>query len=356
MDGRRWKVLLVTSVAVFMALLDVTIVNIAFPDMRRSFAGEPLANLSWILNAYNIIFAAALIPAGRLADRFGRRRFFLGGIVVFLAASALCAGAGSVEMLITARVVQALDAAVLVPTSLSRVLPEFPPEKRATATALSTATGAIAAAIGPSLGGVLVSGEGWRWVFLVNLIIGVPALIPAIRLLRESRDERSRGWPDLLGALVLALGVAALALALVEGQDWGRGCGRILGTLAAAVILLVLFIVRSARHANPVVDLSLFRVPLVFGGKRGLVLVRYRVLRPTAQRRPVSDRRLGLLRVSCWSRGHAWSDHGHTVRTDRRADRRPLRAAGDRRARRAVVRPGRAVTNPTKSRQTPSST
>jgi EmrB/QacA subfamily drug resistance transporter len=258
--ARQWKVLLVTSVAVFMALLDVTIVNIAFPDIRRSFPDEPLADLSWILNAYNVVFAAALVPAGRLADRFGRRRFFLAGIVVFLVASAGCAAAGAVSVLVAARVIQALGAAVLVPTSLSLVLPEFPPAKRATATALWTATGAVAAATGPSLGGLLVDWQGWRWVFLVNLVIGVPALLPASRLLRESKDERATGWPDLIGATLFAAGVAALALAMVKGEDWGWGSARVVGLLIAFVVLLGMFLIRSRRHPAPVIDLSLFRI------------------------------------------------------------------------------------------------
>lgn len=258
--SRRWKVLLVTSVAAFMALLDVTIVNIAFPDLRRTFAAEPLANLSWILNAYNVVFAAALVPAGRLADRFGRRRFFLAGIVVFLLASLACALAGSVGVLVAARGVQALGAAVLMPTSLSLVLPEFPVQKRATATALWTATGAVAAATGPSLGGLLVDWQGWRWVFLVNLIIGLPALVPAVRLLRESRDGRTTGWPDLPGAAVLAAGVAALALSLVKGEDWGWGSARVLGGFGAAAVLFAAFVVRSRGASAPVIDLSLFRI------------------------------------------------------------------------------------------------
>jgi EmrB/QacA subfamily drug resistance transporter len=258
--ARRWKVLIVTSVAVFMALLDVTIVNIAFPDIRRTFATEPLSNLSWILNAYNVVFAAALVPAGRLADRFGRRRFFLAGIAVFLVASLVCALAGSVGVLVGARIVQALGAAVLMPTSLSLVLPEFPLEKRATATALWTATGAVAAATGPSLGGLLVDWQGWRWVFLVNLIIGLPALVPAVRLLRESRDERATGWPDLPGAAILAVGVAALALSLVKGEDWGWGSGRVLGGFGLAAVLLAVFLVRSRRVPAPVIDLALFRI------------------------------------------------------------------------------------------------
>jgi EmrB/QacA subfamily drug resistance transporter len=258
--SRPWKVLLVTSVAVFMALLDVTIVNIAFPDIRRSFPADPLADLSWILNAYNVVFAAALVPAGRLADRFGRRRFFLAGIVVFLAASVACAAAGTVIVLVIARIVQAVGAAVLVPTSLSLVLPEFPPAKRATATALWTATGAVAAATGPSLGGLLVDWQGWRWVFLVNLVIGLPALLPAARLLRESKDEQATGWPDLAGTVLLATAVAALALAMVKGQDWGWGSARVLGGLIAFGVLTGAFTIRSTRHAAPVIDLSLFRI------------------------------------------------------------------------------------------------
>jgi len=258
--ARRWIVLLITSVAVFMALLDVTIVNIAFPSIRRTFAGAPLSDLSWILNAYNVMFAAALVPAGRLADRFGRRRFFLAGIVVFLLASVACAAAGSVGMLIAARTVQALGAAVLMPTSLSLVLPEFPPARRATAIALWTATGAVAAATGPSLGGVLVDWQGWRWVFLVNVIIGAPALVPAVRVLREGRAEHATGWPDLPGAALLATGVGALALAVVKGQDWGWGSAGVLGCLGAALLLLAWFTIRSRHHAMPVIDLSLFRI------------------------------------------------------------------------------------------------
>jgi EmrB/QacA subfamily drug resistance transporter len=258
--ARRWKVLLVTSVAVFMALLDVTIVNIAFPDIRRSFPGGSLADLSWVLNAYNVVFAAALVPAGRLADRLGRRRLFLVGVLVFLGASLVCGLAGNPELLVAARAVQALGAAVLVPTSLSLALPEFPPARRATATALWTATGAVAAATGPSLGGLLVDWQSWRWVFFVNLVIGLPALIPAWRLLRESRDEATTRWPDLRGAALLAGAVAALALALVQGDDWGWRSGRIVGSLAASAVLLVAFVASSARHPVPVVEFGLLRV------------------------------------------------------------------------------------------------
>lgn len=258
--ARRWKVLTVTSVAVFMALLDVTIVNIAFPDIRRSFPHDSLGDLSWILNAYNIVLATALVPAGRIADRLGRRRLFLAGVLVFLAASLACGLAGNVPMLVGARVVQALGAAVLVPTSLSLVLPEFPVTQRATATSLWTATGAIAAAAGPSLGGFLVDWQGWRWVFFVNLLIGLPALIPARRLLAESRDEHATRWPDAVGATLLTAGVAALALGLVKGQDWGWTSAAVLGAFGASGLLLALFAVRTSRHPAPVLEFALFRI------------------------------------------------------------------------------------------------
>src|SRR4051812_41000495 len=257
---RKWQVLLVTSVAVFMSFLDVTIVNIAFPDIRASFPETSLSDLSWILNAYNIVFAALLVPAGRLADRTGRRRTFVAGLVLFLAASVAAGLAPTVEVLVAARVVQAVGAAALVPTSLALLLPEFPLAQRATATGIWGAMGAIAAALGPSLGGTLVNAAGWRWVFFVNLAIGLPALIPARRLLRESREPNPGPMPDAVGVALLVAGVALLSLGIVKGQEWGWGSARVVGTLGAAVLVLVLFALRSSRHPAPVVEPALFRV------------------------------------------------------------------------------------------------
>ena len=192
---RRWKVLLVTAVAVFMAFLDVTIVNVAFPSIRGAFPDVSLAGLSWVLNAYNIVFAALLVPAGRLADLLGRRRLFFWGLGIFMVASALCGLAPSVEVLVAARVLQAVGAAVLVPTSLGLLLPEFPPERRASATALWGAVGGVAAATGPSLGGLLIEWGDWRLVFFVNLLLGVVAWVPARRLLREIARPGPRCCP-----------------------------------------------------------------------------------------------------------------------------------------------------------------
>lgn len=256
---RKWKVLAVAGVAVFMGFLDVTIVNVAFPDLERDFSDATRSDLSWVLNAYNILFAALLVPAGRLADVVGRKRMFIIGIWTFIAASALCGVAGSAEMLIAARALQAIGGAILVPTSLGLLLPEFPASQRATATAIWTATGAVAAALGPSLGGILVEGGSWRWAFFVNIPIGLLALAPASRLLREIQAAGAR-LPDALGAGLLAVSVSLIALGIVKGPDWGWDSARVLGSLAAGSALLPLVIVRSARHPAPVLELSLFRV------------------------------------------------------------------------------------------------
>ncbi len=256
----RWQVLAVTGVAVFMSFLDVTIVNIAFPNLRADFATTSLPVLSWVINGYGVVFAAALIPAGRLADRIGRRRLFLAGIVVFLLASALCGLAPNPAVLIAARVLQGLGAAAIVPTSLALLLPEFPLAQRATATAIWGATGAVAAATGPALGGVLVGWVDWRLVFFVNVPIGIAALVPARRLLTESRDPQGSPAPDWWGAGLLALGVAALAFAIVQGPSWGWGDPRIAASFAAAALLLSVFVWRCAHHPAPIIELELFRV------------------------------------------------------------------------------------------------
>src|SRR4051812_36410071 len=257
---RRWQVLLVTSAAMFMAFLDVTIVNVAFPSIRAEFPETSLAGLSWVLNAYNIVFAALLVPAGRLADLVGRRRVFFWGLALFLIASAGCGLAWSAEALVAARVVQAAGGALLVPTSLGLLLPEFPLERRATATALWGATGGVAAATGPSLGGVLIEWTDWRLVFFVNLLIGAAVIVPARRLLREYRDPDRGAVPDALGVVLLAGGVAALALAIVEAPDWGWGSDRVVAAFTVAALALGGFVWRSAVHPHPVVELGLFRI------------------------------------------------------------------------------------------------
>ncbi|WP_320671114.1 MFS transporter [Patulibacter defluvii] len=260
--ARPGVVLLVVAAAVFLASLDLFIVNVAFPDIEQRFAGSSIGTLSWVLNGYAIVFAALLVPTGRIADRVGRRAVFLAGLLVFVLASAACAAAWSVAALVAFRAVQATGAALLMATSLALLLDAFPPERRAGAIGAWAAVGGVAAALGPPLGGLLVE-LSWRWVFLVNLPVGIAALVVGLRVLRESRDEHDRRWPDALGTGLLLAGVAAVAWALVEAPDHGWGSGRTLIVLAAGVVALVLVVVRSATVGErrvPVVDLEMLRV------------------------------------------------------------------------------------------------
>lgn len=257
---RRRAALAVTSLGAFVAFLDVTIVNIAFPDIRRSFPDADVASLSWVLNAYNVVFAAFLVPAGRLADRLGRRRLYVAGLAVFTLASLACALAPSPAALVAARVVQALGAAILVPTSLALLLPEFAAHRRAAAVTLWSATAAVASGIGPSLGGALIELADWRLVFLVNVPLGLVA-IPAARLvLAERREAAGSPMPDLGGAALFAAAVGALALGIVQGESWGWGSAGVLGALGAALVLGTAALRRTARHPAPVVELGLLRV------------------------------------------------------------------------------------------------
>ena len=256
--SRRGRVAAIVSVGVFVASLDLFIVNIAFPDLQRDFAGTSLASLSWVLNAYAIVFAALLVPAGRWADRVGRKRAFLGGLALFTAASAACAAAPSVGVLVGARVVQAAGAALLMPASLGLLLPEFPAEKRGLALGLWAAVGGTAAAAGPVIGGLLVE-LSWRWVFLVNLPVGVLAIVAGARVLGEIR-ETDAPRPDALGSVILTGAVGTLIGAIVQGPDWGWTSGRVLGLLLVAIVLSLAFAVRSGRVEVPVVEPELLRV------------------------------------------------------------------------------------------------
>ena len=256
--AQRWKVLLIVSVGLFMSSLDLFIVNIAFPDLARSFDGASLPSLSWVLNAYAIVFAALLVPAGRIADRVGRKRVFVLGLLTFSAASALCALAPSIPFLVAARVLQATGGAMMLPTTLGLILPAFPVEQRAMAIGIWSAISGVAAALGPPVGGLLVQ-LSWHWIFLVNVPIGIVTAVLAVRVLDEVREPED-GRPDLLGAAMLALGIGLLTLGIVKGPDWGWGDPRDLAAFAAAIALVAGFVFRSARHHSPVIELPLLRV------------------------------------------------------------------------------------------------
>src|ERR1700756_4773914 len=215
-DNRRVTAVVgVLSLAVFMSSLDLFIVNLAFPYISRQYPGTSLSSLSWVLNAYTIVFAAVLVPAGRWADRIGRRRMFVAGLAGFTFGSVLCGLAPGVGLLVAARVIQAAGAGAMVPASLSLLLAAVPAAGRAKALGTWSALGALGAALGPVIGGSLVQ-VNWRWVFWINVPVGVAAVVLALRVVPESRDASSRGRPDLLGAALLAASVGLVALALVK--------------------------------------------------------------------------------------------------------------------------------------------
>jgi EmrB/QacA subfamily drug resistance transporter len=254
-DG-RWRVFGVIAVAVFMAQLDLFIVNIAFPAIRSDFAGASNGSLSWVLNAYAVVFAACLVPAGRLGDLLGRRRTFDLGLVVFAAGSAGCAAAPSLPVLVAARVVQAVGAALIVPTSLGLLLHAFPPTRRAGALGAWAAVGAVAAGSGAPLGGLLVEAN-WRLIFLVNIPLAAGALLCSRAWLQEVRHAEHGRLPDLAGIALLIGGIAGLVLCIVEGADWGWGSPTFIGGVILALAVLAVFLRRCATHPAPVLELSL---------------------------------------------------------------------------------------------------
>ncbi len=257
--ARPTVVLVALCTAAFMASLDVFIVNVAFHEVGLDFRGESLSSLSWILNGYAILYAALLVPLGRLADRYGRKRMFLAGLALFTVASAACAASTGLWMLVGFRALQAIGAAALTPTSLGLLLTATPAERRVRAVRIWAASGASAAAAGPVIGGLLVEAS-WRWVFLVNVPVGLVALVVAARTVPDSRDPAVTRIPDLLGSVVLAGGIGALALGLVKGPDWGwTGAGTLL-CFAVACVGLALFWWRSSSHPLPVVEPALLAV------------------------------------------------------------------------------------------------
>ncbi|HET7648497.1 MAG TPA: MFS transporter [Gaiellaceae bacterium] len=262
---RKWRVLIVVCVAIFMLLLDITVVNVALPDIQRELHTS-FTELQWVVDAYALTLAAAMLNAGTLGDLLGRKRVFGGGVAVFTVASALCGAATSPLFLILARGLQGIGGAVMFAVSLAIVSQEFHGRERGTAFGIWGATVGAAVAIGPLVGGALTSGLGWRWIFFVNVPIGVACVAGAARELHESRDEEHGGF-DVPGFATLTAGLFALVLGLLRGNDWGWSSGREIGLFAAAAVLLLAFGVVETRSAHPMFDFSLFRVPTFSGAQ-----------------------------------------------------------------------------------------
>jgi EmrB/QacA subfamily drug resistance transporter len=253
-----WPVFFVASIAVFLVSIDVTVLFAAFDALRSGFPQSTAADLSWALNAYTVVYAALLVPAGRLADALGRKRVFQLGLLLFLAASAACGAAPTVSFLVAARVLQAIGAALLTPASLALVLGAYPADRRAVVVSLWGAVGGLAAALGPSIGAAVVDALGWRWAFFLNLPLGLIAWWRGRSRLTEWRDAKGDASLDDVGIGLLVAGVGALAYGITEADLLGWRSPEVLGASAGGLLLLAVFVVWARHSPNPAVDLSLF--------------------------------------------------------------------------------------------------
>jgi EmrB/QacA subfamily drug resistance transporter len=256
--NRRWWTLAAMCFALFMVMLDNTVVNVALPSIQRSFDAS-LSALEWTINAYSLAFAVLLVTGGRLGDIFGRRKVFLIGVVVFAASSALIGLAPTEGMLVAGRAVQGLGAALMMPATLSIITNAFPPSERGKAIGTWAGVSAIALALGPLVGGWLTEDVTWRAIFFINVPVAAIAVAVTLFATHESRDESATKQVDYAGIAALTVGLTALVLALVEGNSWGWTSPEILALFATAIIGLSAFAVIETRVRAPIVDFGFFR-------------------------------------------------------------------------------------------------
>jgi EmrB/QacA subfamily drug resistance transporter len=259
----RWWTLGAVCVATFMLLLDITIVNVALPDIQKQ-TGASFDELQWVVDAYSLALAGLLLAAGSLADRLGRRRAFVAGVGIFTLASFLCGISGDATVLDFARGLQGIGGAAMFATSLALLAQEFHGRERGTAFGVWGATIGGAVAIGPLVGGALTQGLGWEWIFFVNVPIGIATIALAQLRVHETKDPTASGV-DWIGTATFSGALIALVFALIRGNAEGWGSALIIGLLAAAVVLMVVFVLVELRQESPMLDLSLFRKPTFTG-------------------------------------------------------------------------------------------
>ena len=253
---RKWWILIAMTGCLSMILIDETVVGVALPTIQRDLEISQ-EGLQWIVNAYLLALAAFVAIGGRLGEMFGQARMFMLGAAVFVAASAACGFAQSETWILAARAVQGIGAALMVPPSGAIVINTFAPEERGRAMGIYAGISMIFLSLGPLLGGVLTDLVSWRAVFFINLPMGIAIIALAYRVVPRDRPEEARmDWP---GAAALVTGLTALVLALMQAQQWGWGSPATLGLLAAAAILLPLFVVVELRREQPIVQLRMFR-------------------------------------------------------------------------------------------------
>lgn len=278
-ENRRVKLLTLGACCfgLFMVMLDNTIVNVALPSIQREL-GASVTSLQLVVDAYILVFASLLLTAGALGDRFGRKRVFQVGLVIFTAASALCGLAGNEQMLIAARAVQAVGGAALLPSTLALVTSTFPDRReQAQAIGLWSGVSAMALVAGPLLGGLLTDSLGWRSVFYVNVPVGALALLVATRVIAESRNPAGRRL-DLAGQLLAILTLGSLTFAMIEGNSRGWTSPAILALLAIAVVGLPAFLLVESRRADPMLALGFFRDPSFSSANAIAMLVGFALL------------------------------------------------------------------------------
>ena len=258
-DSRKWFALAIICVAQFMVILDVSIVNVALPSIQRGLHFSE-QNLLWVLNAYALMFGGFLMLGGRVADKLGRRRVFITGVVVFTVASLFCGLATSTGWLVTSRAVQGLGAAILSPAALSILTVTFEEgRERNTAFSIWGAIAGAGGAFGVLLGGILTQEFGWQWIFYVNVPIGSAVVLASVFILAPSlAEDEDRGF-DIPGAVTLTAGLVLLVFGLVKSTSWGWASANTVGTLAAAFVLIAVFLVIERRTTSALVPLSIFR-------------------------------------------------------------------------------------------------
>ncbi|MEN3342102.1 MAG: hypothetical protein V7644_1506 [Actinomycetota bacterium] len=271
-ENKKWWTLAAVAFGLFMIMLDNTVVNVALPSIQRDL-GIAISQLEWIVTAYALVFAALMVTGGKLADLFGRRRIFVTGLTVFTLSSLACGLASSAGLLIGARAVQGIGAALMMPATLSIITATFPPRQRGQAIGIWAGVSALALAIGPLCGGLIVDNINWNWIFFVNVPVGALGLVVSQFFIPESRDTSHEQSIDLPGLATSGLGLFALTYALIEGNRHGWFSAEILGLFAAAAILLAAFVAVEARQRLPMLDLSLFRVGAFAGANIVALLV-----------------------------------------------------------------------------------
>ena len=271
-ENRRWWTLGAMCFALFMIMLDNTVVNVALPAIRADL-GMSVSELEWTVAAYALTFASLLLTGGKLGDLLGRRKIFIVGLTVFTLSSLACGLSSSAPQLISARAVQGIGAALMMPATLSIISHTFHARERGMAIGIWAGVSALALAIGPLLGGIITEHISWNWIFYVNVPIGVLAVIAAIVVVPESKDTSHEQRLDLPGLLTSGIGLLALVYALIEGHQYGWTSARILGLFAVAVVALGGFVLLEMHQRLPMLDLSLFRNGTFAGANIVAILV-----------------------------------------------------------------------------------